>query len=154
MYLYLMQHGEAMAQNEHPERPLTDRGKLDVENVAAFLARAGVHIDAIRHSGKRRVAETANLVAPYVHAQEAVTAISGLNPNDAVEPLADQLRHETLVLMLVGHLPFLSRLTSYLLCGDLAHTLVQFQTGGVVCLEQQEDAWIVRWMVVPELLRK
>ena len=54
MKLYLMQHGEALREEEHPERPLTERGKEDVERVAAFLARAGIRVDQIRHSGKLR----------------------------------------------------------------------------------------------------
>jgi len=153
MKLYLMQHGEALREEEHPERPLTERGKEDVERVAAFLARAGIRIDLIRHSGKLRAAETANIVARQLRIPEVVAAVSGINPNDDVQPVAEELQRETQAIMLVGHLPFLSRLASYLLAGEPGKALVQFQMGGVVCLAQQEGQWGFAWMVVPELLR-
>lgn len=152
MKLYLMQHGEAMAQTENPERPLTERGKKDIARMAAFLTRLGVHLHEIRHSGKKRAEETAKIVAQYLYAQERVVAEKGLNPNDDVRPVATLLQQETLPIMLVGHLPFLSRLTSVLLTGDPERTLVQFHTGGVICLERQEEPWILQWMVIPEII--
>lgn len=151
MKLYLMQHGEAKTQEEDPERPLTDRGKAEVGRVAAWIARAKVPIDHIRHSGKRRAEDTAKIVAQHLQAQEVIAAVSGMNPNDDVEPFADALPGEGQSVLLVGHLPFLSRLTSYLLTGNAERALVQFQMGGLVCLERQEEYWIIRWMVVPAL---
>ncbi len=153
MKLYLMQHGEAMTKEEHPERPLTDRGKVDVERVAAFMARSGIYLDQIRHSGKRRAEDTANIVAQHLRAQEAVVVVSGMNPNDDVKSFAKALQREPQSVMLVGHLPFLSRLASYLLVEDSEQSLVQFQMGGVVCLVLQEEKWIIQWMVTPELFQ-
>jgi phosphohistidine phosphatase len=153
MKLYLMQHGEAMPKEVHPERPLTERGKEDVVHVAEFLARSGVRIAQIRHSGKRRAEETAAIVTQYLHLQQAAFAISGIDPNDDVKSFAEVLQRETQSVMLVGHLPFLSRFVSYLLTGDVEQLLVQFQMGGVICLESQEGKWGIRWMVVPELFR-
>lgn len=153
MKLYLMQHGEAMTKEEHPERPLTEQGTKDVGRVAEFIARSGVQIDQIRHSGKRRAEDTANIVARYLQAQEAVTAVSGISPNDDVKPVAAELQQETQSVMLAGHLPFLSRLASYLLTGESDKSLVQFQMGGAVCLELQEEKWQIKWMLVPELFR-
>jgi phosphohistidine phosphatase len=54
MDLYLAQHGEARPEVEDPERSLTDRGEESVRKVAAWTARAGVRVDQIGHSGKRR----------------------------------------------------------------------------------------------------
>ncbi len=157
MKLYLMQHGEAMSKAEAPERPLNAQGQGNVNKVAAFLARAGVHIDQIRHSGKCRAAETAAIIAEALvtdqrQRQNAVVGVSGLNPNDDVQPAADSLRRETNDIMLVGHLPFLSRLAGHLLTGDPERTLVQFKNAGVVCLDYQQEAWTVVWSVIPELV--
>ena len=153
MKLYLMQHGEAKTKEENPERPLTERGKGDVEGVTAFITHARIQIDQIRHSGKRRAEDTANIVARHLRAQEAVVAVSDMNPNDDVEPLAEALYSEKQSVMLVGHLPFLGRLASYLLTGNAEQTLIQFHMGGIVCLERQEENWIIRWMVVPALIQ-
>ena len=38
MRLFLVQHGNALPEDVDPERGLSERGKQDVANVAAFLA--------------------------------------------------------------------------------------------------------------------
>ena len=48
--LYLIQHGEAKREEEDHLRPLTDRGREEVEGVASV----GVSVDEVVHSGKLR----------------------------------------------------------------------------------------------------
>jgi phosphohistidine phosphatase len=151
MKLYLMQHGEAMSKAENQERPLNEQGQANIANVAAFLSQAGIRINEIRHSGKCRAEQTATIVAQHLHMQEAVAAVNGLSPNDDVQPIADSLCSETHDILIVGHLPFLSRLASLLLTGDAEQTPVRFRNGGMVCLEQQEAMWSINWVVIPEL---
>lgn len=152
MKLYLMQHGEAMSKVENPDRPLNDQGQEHVYKVAGFLAQAGIMIAQIRHSGKRRAKETATIVAEHVQVQGHVVAVDGINPNDDVQPVAEVLQSETNDVMLAGHLPFLSRLASVLLTGDPERAVVGFKNAGVVCLENQEDGWMLSWGVIPEIL--
>lgn len=153
MKLYLMQHGEAMSKAENPERPLTERGARDVRRMSEVLARSGMQLTEIRHSGKRRAEETARIVAHYFHVHEdGLVAVEGINPNDDVRPCAEDLQGQVESVMIVGHLPFLSRLTSSLLIGDAEQSLVQFQTGGVVSLMRQEGHWAVEWMVIPSIV--
>jgi len=59
--IYLVQHGEAESKKEDPERSLTKKGRRDVEKVAVWAAQTGLKIEQIRHSGKRRAAETAEI---------------------------------------------------------------------------------------------
>ncbi len=55
--------------------------------------------------------------------------------------------------MLVGHLPYLSRLVAQLLGAGADRTLVRFQMGGVVRMERDDAGrWAVGWMLVPELV--
>ena len=68
MTLYLVQHGEAKAEAEDPEWPLTARGRDDIGCLAALLARTGVRVARLDHSGKRRAQETAELLAAAVAA--------------------------------------------------------------------------------------
>ena len=42
MRLFLVQHGNALTKDMDPERGLSESGKQDVANVAAFLARGSV----------------------------------------------------------------------------------------------------------------
>ncbi len=153
MKIYLMQHGRAMSKEENPERPLTEQGKDDVGRVSALLVQAGSQLSEIRHSGKRRAEDTANIVAQHLQMQEKVIAVEGTNPLDDAIPVAEALQKQTEPVMLVGHLPFLSKLVSYLLIGNTEETIVQFQMGGVICLVKQDDTWAVAWMTVPDVVK-
>lgn len=57
-----------------------------------------------------------------------------MNPNDDVTYLASQITGPENV-MLVGHLPFMERLVSYLVTGTAEKVVVKFQNGGIVCLD-------------------
>ncbi len=54
MQLILVQHGDAVAETINPARPLTERGREDIEQLAAFLAKNGVRVARVVHSGKLR----------------------------------------------------------------------------------------------------
>jgi phosphohistidine phosphatase len=152
MELYLVQHGEAKGKAEDPQRSLTERGKDEVQRMAAFAARAGLQVSQVRHSGKRRAEETASILAERLSPAEGVLAISGLAPMDDVRPIAQALKKETTPLMLVGHLPFMERLAGLLVTGDPDRSAVRFRMGGIVCLEGVGDDWAVKWVVRPELV--
>ena len=59
VWLYLVQHGEAVGESVDPNRPLSAHGRATVEQVAACAARLGLKVDQIRHSGKLRAEQTA-----------------------------------------------------------------------------------------------
>src|SRR2546428_4370090 len=63
MDCYLVQHGEAKPEREDPARPLTDRGRREVERVAEGAQRSGVEIAEVVHSGELRAQQTAELAA-------------------------------------------------------------------------------------------
>ena len=152
MELYLVQHGEAKGKAEDPQRPLTKRGRDEVQRVAAFAAKAGLQVSQVRHSGKRRAEETASILAEHLSPAEGMLAVPGLTPMDDVRPVAQALRKETAPLMLVGHLPFMDRLAGLLVTGDPDHSAVRFRMGGIVCLKGAGDDWAVKWVVTPELV--
>ena len=153
MELYLVQHGEAKPESEDPERPLTDRGEETVRRMAAWAAQVGLKVDQIRHSGKRRAEQTAALLGERLNPPQGVIAIAGLNPNDDVHPVAEAIPAEQRAVMLVGHLPHVSRLANLLLTGDPERGLLRFQMAGIVCLSQEEGEWTINWVMPPELIR-
>jgi phosphohistidine phosphatase len=74
-------------------------------------------------------------------------------PNDDVRPIKEELLQSRIVVMIVGHLPFLNRLCSLLITGRDSANIAVFRQGGVVCMAQTEDKmWQLKWMVIPELL--
>lgn len=153
MKAYLVQHGEAKPKEEDPDRPLSDRGRADVEKVAEFLASADAKVERILHSGKTRARQTAELLAERLRPVAGVEQIDGLDPLAESSVWAGRLAEEREDVMLVGHLPHMAKLSARLLTGNDEGKVVEFRMGGVVCLERGEArTWAVRWMVVPELL--
>jgi len=55
--------------------------------------------------------------------------------------------------MLVGHLPFMERMTSYLVTGSIDQPVFKFQNSGIVCLDQDPDtkSWIIIWTLMPHI---
>ena len=153
MHLYLVQHGAAKSEAEDPHRGLTDEGRREVERMAHILAPLRLGIDRIEHSEKLRARQTAEILAACLRPAEGTHQIAGLAPNDDVEPVCIRLQQESENLMLVGHLPHLSRLASRLLGLDRNHAVVQFQMAGVVRLDRDEARqWEIRWVFPPELV--
>jgi phosphohistidine phosphatase len=151
MKVYLVQHGEAQPKNVDPTRPLTARGRQEVRHVATFAARLGPEVYQIRHSGKTRAEQTADVLGEALSPRGGVVAATGLAPLDDVEPVADGLAREQQPVMLVGHLPFMARLTGLLVTGDPDCSVVQFRNGGIVCLAYEKEAWLVAWVLTPEM---
>jgi phosphohistidine phosphatase len=151
--LYLVRHGEAVPQNVHPERPLTAAGRASVARTAEFLDRAGLRVDSIVHSTKARARETAELLAERLGSGAPIQEHQGLAPLDPVEPIAAEAERWTSDRMLVGHLPFMERLTARLLTGDADREGFAFAAGSVACLQRRgAGEWILVWMIPPELL--
>ncbi len=151
MELLLVQHGEAKTEAEDPVRPLAERGADAVRSMAVWAARAGVKVDQIRHSGKRRAEQTAAILADRLTPAQGVIVVSGLGPNDDVGTIAETIQGEQQFPMLVGHLPFLSRLTGLLVTGDASTSVVAFRNAGIVCLTDKEGTWSIKWAMTPDL---
>ena len=153
MQLYLVQHGTAKSEAEDPQRSLTAEGSKTVERMAEYLSAVRLHIDRIEHSDKQRARQTAEIMAAHLRPEGGTRQVTGLAPNDNVGPFRDRLQNESGSLMIVGHLPYLSRLPSVLLGVQQDRALVAFQMGGVVHLECVDHGeWRLRWILAPELL--
>ncbi len=153
MNLFLVQHGQAKSEVDDPARSLSDAGAEAAEKVAKWLGNSELKVTEIRHSGKKRAEQTASIFAKHLSPPQGLVAAPGLNPMDDVRRVADELREYRGTLMIVGHLPFLGRLTGLLVAGDPECEVVRFQNAGVVCLQAYEGRWSVEWVVVPNLVR-
>jgi len=146
-----MQHGEAKPESEDASRPLTERGRLEVERVARHAARLGLGIALVEHSGKLRARQTADIVASHLQPHPRVEQRTGLAPNDAPGELARALLDPCEPRLLVGHLPHLTRLASLLVVGDAARPMLSFRMGALVALTREADGFRLRFVLTPEL---
>ena len=155
MHIYLVQHGAAVPKDENPKKPLSDNGREDVKRIASFLARSHLSAARVVHSGKLRALETALLLAEVLGPGHLVEeAASGLAPNDSTDDFFKAIDGWTEDTIIVGHLPFMSRMAARLVTGDEDETVVHFKPGSVACLERGENGggWTVQWFIRPELL--
>ncbi|UCF06528.1 MAG: phosphohistidine phosphatase SixA [bacterium] len=152
MKLYLVRHGEAKSKSEDPTRPLNGMGLRNANTMAAWMRKAGESAAEIRHSGKKRAEQTAEIFGNHLSPPHGVLSTPGLKPNDDILPAVDMLDGLQDPLMIVGHLPFLSKLTSYLVTGEQDTEVVRFQNAGVVCLVGEQGHWSVAWVVAPSLI--
>ncbi len=153
MKLYLVQHGKAVAKDVDPGRPLTREGRAEVERVTAFIEPLSLCVDYVWHSGKTRAEQTAEILAAVIRADKGVIQREGLAPNDDVGELANEIDALGRDVMIVGHLPFLSKLASVLITGSESANAIAFKNGGVVSIRRGDDnLWQLAWLITPELL--
>jgi phosphohistidine phosphatase len=150
MLLYLVQHAEAKKEEEDPERGLTDKGFRDIARTAVYAQKLGFRVSAIYHSGKKRAAQTAKVLADYLKPEKGIAGTDKLAPMDDPAIWSKRVTEMSGDIMLVGHLPYLAKLTGLLLCGDKEKMFVDFRMAGIVCLKRSEDGtWALEWMIVP-----
>lgn len=123
-----------------------------MEKVAGFLKNATIFVEEIWHSGKPRALQTAQILAGAVLLKGKISAHDFLQPNDSPEKIAREIEERNADLMIVGHLPFMGYLASFLLSGLEQSDLVAFERGAVLCLERFNRKWMVKWMLAPDLL--
>jgi phosphohistidine phosphatase len=158
MKLYLVQHAKAASKEVDPDRPLTAEGLRDVQKVAAFVEPLQITVDNLWHSGKTRAMQTAEILAKVFTIVDKTSAHDDLAPNDDVQAIKESIISTGRALMIVGHMPFMAKLSSLLLTGSEASEIITFRQGGIVCLsyaakgQESDTRWQIDWIVTPELL--
>ena len=153
MLIYLVRHGEALSEQENPERPLSTMGRRNIQRLGAHLAQ---HIKMfpgyIYHSPKSRAAQTATLLSQSLPNVPAPVQTDGLMPMDDPGTWAERLSTLDRDIMLVGHMPSLSRLASLLLAWDAGKEIDDFTPGTILCIERT-GACRIKWMLSPRVLK-
>ena len=158
MRLYLVRHGIATTRDVNPDQPLADQGKKDIARMASFLGRAGVRVPRVIHSEILRAQQTALILSPVVGPGRIVEEMKDLTPSSRLDTLVETAAVWTDDTMVVGHDPFMSRVVSYLTCGDANAGVIAFDPGSVACLERDPIVtakgghWMLMWHMSPLLI--
>ncbi len=153
MKLYLVQHGQAMDKTDNPERPLSEAGVAEVGALATFLSGKGLAVPELYHSSKVRARQTAERLLTSLANEPTITVRADLDPKDDVAAFARELGEREADLMVVGHLPFLSKLASQLILARTKREVVAFRHAGAVCLERNPNGdWRLNWALPPDLI--
>ncbi len=152
MTLYLVQHGQSLPKDVDPDQGLSEKGVAETERIADVAKNYHIKVGQIRHSVKTRARKTADILASALNPTESVKEVEGLKPMDDVAAFAASISPDTHT-MLVGHLPFMERMTSYLVTGSLDKPVFKFQNSGIVCLDKDPDSesWVIVWTLMPNI---
>ena len=146
MKVYLIRHGHAKSSEEDPKRPLSDFGLVKIKKMSISALKMGLNVKEIWHSKKLRAKETATILADSFIIAIELKELKGLAPNDDVRPMANQLMERDEDIAIVGHLPFLNKLASLLLCGSEDVNIINFNPGMIICLNKEAaNNWSIEW---------
>lgn len=152
MALYLVQHGKSLPKEVSPEQGLSEEGIAEVERIAQAAKEYGIRVRHIRHSTKARARQTAAVFQEALDPPEPMAVMEGLKPMDDVAAVARRIPEDPDI-MLVGHLPFMERMASYLMTGSIEKKVIKFQNGGIVCLDRETETgdWFIKWALMPNI---
>lgn len=149
MILYLVHHGDALAPNVDPSRPLSQGGRAHVARLAAEAAARGARPAIVWHSGKLRARETAETFWRACNALADFSATRDLQPDDPPGWIRDRLRGSSDILI-AGHFPHLPRLLASLAPSARGEgAAAPFPQHGVVALSTEDDGatWRELWRI-------
>lgn len=123
MRLFLLRHGEAAPSEQYPDdhlRPLTDKGREQIKEMAEELAEMGTSFDVIVSSPCVRAYQTAEIVADALKERDKMFVDDMLAPGctlgDILEILERNRQFESI--LCVGHEPDFGQIASELLFLD------------------------------------
>lgn len=163
MNLYIIRHAIAVdeATSDYAsdsERPLTDKGRKKMRQIAKALRRLGVEFDLLLSSPYVRACETAEIVADVFKMKSKIVFSDHLIPDGNPELLIGEIneKHTVDSLAIVGHEPHLSALIG-LLVADTAKIEITLKKGGVCYLSaddlhHQDHRATLEWLLPPGIL--
>ncbi|MCA2001432.1 MAG: phosphohistidine phosphatase SixA [Chloroflexi bacterium] len=158
MNLYLIRHAIAVEEFEDDsQRPLTEKGRKKMRQIAKGLRALGVEFDLILSSPYVRAVETAEILADVFKMKREVQISGNLTPMGDPDLLISEIneKYKAGSLALVGHEPFLTALIG-LLIADNANVDITLKKGGV-CSLSADDLHHTRkasmdWLLTPGVL--
>ncbi|MCG8637206.1 MAG: phosphohistidine phosphatase SixA [Desulfobacterales bacterium] len=155
MALFLVQHGICLSRDKDPEKGLSETGIEETRRIAPVAKGYKIPVARIFHSGKKRARQTAEIYHKALDVGTPLAVLNGINPMDDVRAFAATL-DASANWMVVGHMPFMERLVSYLATGDETVRIYRFQNSGIVCLDagkndEGEADWFIKWTLNPNI---
>jgi phosphohistidine phosphatase len=146
MKVYLVHHVDALPAEQDPQRHISPKGRAQADRLGARLNALGVAPVRILHSDKQWTIDTAVRVAAKLGAEDKTAkAAYPINTGDPVAPFMAEIAAAGGDIMMCGHVDYLLRSASKLVCGDETRKVVEFKPGNgtAVCLEGQGKDWVV-----------
>jgi phosphohistidine phosphatase len=162
MNLYIIRHAIAVDEgtsdyDSDSERPLTDKGRKKMRQIAKGLRALGVEFDLILSSPYVRARETAEILADVFKMKKKIAFSDNLIPIAEPNLLIAEVNesHSVDSLALIGHEPHLSSLVG-LLTAESTKLDIRLKKGGVCYLSiddlHHEHHATLEWLLTPGIL--
>jgi len=159
MEIYLLRHAIAMERSEHrgpdEERPLTAEGRRKLKRVVRAMRRTRLKFDAVFSSPLARALQTAEVVVDMLRLKNRLQVVALLKPATPTEKQIawlENLRPQLQRVLLVGHEPNFSELTSRLLTGN-EQMAINFKKAGLCKVTAERVApgsATLHWLLTPK----
>lgn len=158
--LFILRHGIAVEHGtpgyaSDDDRPLTPKGKRQMHKIASSFRAMKLRFDLILSSPLVRARQTAEIVAADLKLKKRLAFADELKPGGDLKSLVrkiNALDASPENLLLVGHEPYLSELTSWFVTGRTDARFI-LKKGGFAKLEAQQlragKCASLAWMLAP-----
>lgn len=150
MAIYLVQHGKSLSKEKDPAKGLSDTGRQETMKIADVARMYKVPVSKIVHSGKTRAEQTARIFRDILKKDAPLEKADGIGSLDDVTDLGSRIDPASNI-MIVGHLPYMERLVSFLTGGNPELQVIRFQNSGIVCVDREEKSWFIKWILNPHI---
>jgi phosphohistidine phosphatase len=146
MKVYLVHHVDALSAEQDPQRHISPKGRDQADRLGTRFRALGVAPVRILHSDKQWTIDTAERIAAKLGAKTAKAAYP-INTGDPVGPFMAEIAAAGGDIMMCGHVDYLLRSASQLVCGDEKLKVVEFKPGNgtAVCLERDGNNWFITY---------
>ncbi len=157
--LYLVRHAHASEFRPDDERPLSPKGKKQIERISKALRGKGlIEPSVFWHSPYLRAIETATLLHEGLGLSTPFKTVAGLTPFDNPTSAAELIDPSSEDTMVVGHEPNLSTLAAILLSGTQSFECVLFPKASILNLTRlkvrgQSTPWQINWHISHKLFK-
>lgn len=162
MKIYLIRHSNAVdpgtpGYEDDSLRPLTEKGRDKMKDIASALKELDVKPDLIVSSPYIRAQQTAEILAKVLKYKQELAFSEALVPMGNADNIIGEINEKYSVdeLVLVGHEPCLSVLIGTLIAGNPELT-INLKNGGVCCLSSDdlhtERKAVLEWLLTPKIL--
>ena len=148
MKVWLVHHAHALTKEQDPQRHISPQGQAEADRLGNRFRALGVSPVKILHSDKQWTIDTAERIAARLGLEgKTAKAAYPIDTGSPVAPFLAEIEKAGGDIMMCGHVDYLLRTASALVCGDEKRKVVEFKPGNgtAVCLENEGKNWFVTY---------
>ena len=148
MKVYLVHHVDALPKEQDPARHISAKGQAQADRIGKRLKGLGANPLSILHSDKQWTIDTAIHVAAKLGASDKVAQTAyPINTGDPIAPFMADIAASKGDSRMCGHVDYLLRSASQLVCGNEKNKVFEFKPGNgtMVCIEGEGSNWAITY---------